>query len=1074
MTSQQVQATGRCGSRSRSAVRWVAVLLVSTPAAVLPGPLSPGPAAARSAVAQTPPPDEAWRQIGTSHFVVTYPEGLESLAHRAAERAERAYALLSGRFARAPSGPVQLLLTDHADFSNGFATPFPFNRITIYARPPMEGGSLAYFDDWLELVITHELVHTFHFEMTGLPGRAIRAVFGRLPAGWPVFPSAAAPTWMNEGLATYFESSLTGAGRAKGTWQEMVVRAAVLEGSLGPVDQVSGDSPAWPAGNRPYVYGARYMDRMARLHGEESMGEFARSVAGLWVPFRLNAAARDAFGESVSDSWNAWRDETAQHYEALAASLAETVPVTVGEVVDGPARGVRQAVVSPDGRSLAFVRSDGVDKAQLRVALADGSDSRLLTRINGPGGSLSWGPDGALFFQQLEFEGRYRLPSDLYRASPDGAVERLTRGRRLAHPDASPDGQRVVAVQEGGGTSALVVLELATGDATPLVPPAPDQHWAHPRWSPDGRHVAAVRWRRPAMMDVVVLTADGALAAEITRDRAVDTTPFWSPDGRFLLWSSDRTGIPNIFATRFPLDDDAGPDVRAAADARAGPDVRAAPTLRQVTNMLGGASHPATDPSGRWLYYSSYHADGWRVERIPYDPSAWFLPQPTAPRFLEGASTQLDAPAQPASPQQDTPAQQPASPQLDASTPRDYGAAQTLRPYYWTPLASRAEQGTDRASVRRDVIRPAFGMRTGGIDLVGRHAYSASARLSLDGKFSGGFRWAYMGFGNPDLSLSLSQTRDASARTFPVQLSDSASAEYFLLERERRADLSASFVRRRYRSSTAVVLNASVAREHVTLQDLEGAAGPALSNPPPRATYADAGATLSFSNVQRRAFSFSREDGVSAFVRGRLRREVGLEGERRGVAGRDRSYGEALGEAAVYKAIGWPGFANHVLALRVSGAAAYGPGANQFHYDVGGAEGRTEELSGLALFGGSPLLFPLRGYPENFRSGRIAWTASAEYRFPLLMVDRGLGSFPLFVDRVHGSVFFDAGNAWGPILGQRGYDNPRGATLASAGAELSAILVPFYAGGLTLRAGLGVPIRVLSRPVFHLRLGNTF
>ena len=989
------------------------------------------------AAAQTPPPNEAWRQISTSHFVVTYPEGMESLAERAAERAERAYALLSERFATAPGGRVQLLLTDHADFSNGFATPIPFNRITVYARPPIDGGSLSYFDDWLELVITHELVHTFHFEMAGTPARVIRTVMGRLPAAWPVFPSAAAPTWMSEGLATYFESGLTGAGRAKGTWQEMVMRAASLEGALGPVDQVSGDSPAWPAGHRPYVYGARYLDRMARLHGEESLGEFARSVAGLWIPFRLNAAARDAFGESVSDSWSAWRQETIGRYEALAASLAETVPATKGEVVDGPARAPRQAVVSRDGSTLAFVRSDGVDKAQVRLARPDGSNSRQLTRINGPGGALSWGPDGALVFQQLDFDRRYRLPSDLYRATPDGSVERLTRGRRLSHPDVSPDGSRVVAVQEGGGTSALAVVELATGDVTPLVAPSPDEHWAYPRWSPDGRHVAAVRWRRPAMMDVVVLAADGTLAAEVTRDRAVDTTPFWSPDGGVLLWSSDRTGIPNIFAVPFPLDD-------------------AAPAVRQVTNMLGGASHPATDPLGRWLYFSSYHADGWSVERIPYEPSAWFAPQPTSSRFTETAV----APAAP-------------SP-VEASAPRNYRAAQTLRPYHWTPLASRAEQGTDQAGVRRDVIKPAFGVRTGGSDLVGRHAYSASARLSLDGKFSGGFGYAYRGFGNPDLSLSLSQGHDASSRSLPVQLSNGDTAEYFLLERERRADLSVSFVRRRYRTSTSLSLNGSVARENLTLQALDGAAGPTLSNPPPRSTHADLGATLRFSNVQRRAFSFSREDGVSAFVRGRLRRETGVDGERRGVAGLDRSYGEVLGEASAYKAIAGPGFANHVVALRLSGAAAFGPGANQFHFDAGGAEGRTEALSGLALFGGAPLLFPLRGYPENFRSGRIAWTASAEYRFPLVMVDRGLGAFPLFFDRVHGSVFFDAGNAWGPVLGQRGYDNPRSATLASTGAELSAVLAPFYAGGLTLRTGIGVPLRVLSSPVFHIRLGNAF
>lgn len=1069
--SRAFAESSTAGSLLSLASRRLAVAVAVAALFLVVGPPGHRPFAGRFAAAQSPPPNEAWRQIVTSHFVVTYPEGLEELAERAAQRAERAHALLSERFADEPAGPVQLLLTDHADFSNGFATPLPFNQITIYARPPIDGGSLSYFDDWLELVVTHELVHTFHFDMAGAPGKAIRAVLGRYPAPWPVFPSAATPTWMSEGLATYFESSLTGAGRAKGTWQEMVMRTAALEGALGSLDQVAGNSPAWPAGSRPYVYGARYLDRMAGVHGEESLGEFARSVAGLWIPFRLNAAARDAFGESVSESWDAWRRETTGRWESFAASLEAAVPATEGDVVDGSARTPRQAVASRDGSALAFVRSDGVDKAQIRVSRPDGSNSRFLARLNGPGGALSWGPDGALFFSQLEFEGRYRVLSDLYRATPDGTVERLTRGRRLSYPDVSPDGGRVVAVQEGDGTSALAMMELATGDLTLLVPPAPDVHWAHPRWSPDGRHVAAVRWRRPAMMDVVVLEADGTLAAELARDRAVDTTPFWSPDGSWVLWSSDRTGVPNIFAARFPP----APPPVPGADPTAGP--RPPTAVRQVTNVLGGATHPAVDPRGRWLYFSSYHADGWRLERAPYDPSAWFAPGPTSPRFDEGSGGLDDPPSQPGA---DRPGAEPLSATatdarpLEASAPRDYRAGQTLRPYYWTPVASRAEQGTDRSGVRRDVIRPSFGLRTGGSDLVGRHRYSASARLSLDRRFSGGFGYAYRGLGNPDLGLTFSQSHDPSSRSIPVRLADGNTAEYFLLERERRANLSVSFTRRRYRSSTALSVNGGVAREDLTLQELGGGPGPVLSSPPPRSNHLDVGAVLSFSNAQRRAFSFSREDGISAFVRGRLRRETGIEGERRGVAGRDRSYGEVLGEASAYKAVGGPGFANHVLALRLSGGAAFGPGADQRHFDAGGAEGAREELSGLGLFGGSPLLFPLRGYPENFRSGRVAWTASVEYRFPLLMIDRGLGAFPLFFDRVHGSVFFDAGNAWGPVAGQPGYDNPRGPALASAGVEVSAIVLPFYARGLTLRAGVAVPLRVVSGPTFHVRLGNAF
>ncbi len=994
-------------------------------------------APARPAAAQAVPPDEDWRQLATEHFVVTYPEGLAELATRAAASAERAYSLLEDRFVQSPEGRVQLLLSDHADYSNGSATPFPYNRITVLVRPPMNGDGLSYFDDWLELVVTHELVHTFHLDMTGLIGRIVRAFFGRPPGTWPVFPSGSSPTWVLEGLATYFESELTGAGRVKGTWQEMVLRTAALEGSFDELDQVSGDSPVWPAGHRHYVYGARYVDHMAGAHGEESLGDFARSVAGLAVPYRMGAAARDAFGTGIGESWEDWRRATTEEYRALAARLAESAPVTVGETVDGSGRLARQAMVAPDGETLAFARADGVEAPQIRVSEPDGSASRRLTRLNGTDGSLSWSPDGALVFSQFEFTDPYRIASDLYRVTTEGWVHRLTRGRRLTSADVAPDGERAVAVQEGGGTNALVLVDLGTGEVTPLTDPDPGVHWAYPRWSPDGGRIAAVRWTRPAMMDIVVLDSDGTVTSEVTRDRAVDTTPFWTPDGGTLLWSSDRTGIPNIFAATFPAS--------------------GKPPILQVTNVLGGAAHPSVDPRGRWIHFSSYHRDGWHVERIPFEPWEWFAPQPTHERFAETPPAPAETPA-------------------IADAERNYRALPTLRPYFWRPLFKAGESGiSTRDSMRYATIEPFVGLSTEGEDLVGRHRFSLNAHVSLDGKrFAGDFGYGYYGLGNPVLGFSAGQSHDASSST--ISLTD-----FFLIERERWATLSASFRRNRYRNATAFSLSGSVVRENLSLQDLQGDPGPSERLPDHfrESTSTQLRATVSASTAQQRAFSVSREDGVSGWVSARTRRMAGLD-SLRDELGHDRSFNELTGEVAGYKGFRAAGFANHVLAFRFSAGKGYGPGAHQGHFDIGGAEGTPEALTGYGLFGGSARLFPLRGYPENARFGQVAWTASAEYRFPVMLIDRGLGPLPLFFDRFHGSVFFDAGNAWGPEQEQEGYHNPKQDMLMSVGAEVSLIVAPVYQSGLTLRFGAGFPLvedpgaGVGSEPVYYVRLGNAF
>ena len=77
--------------------------------------------------------------------------------------------------------------------------------------PAADHLALAYFDDWLELLITHELAHVFHLDYGGTMGRIFRPLFGRAqtPLG---FPGVLVPGWVIEGLATWYESALTERG----------------------------------------------------------------------------------------------------------------------------------------------------------------------------------------------------------------------------------------------------------------------------------------------------------------------------------------------------------------------------------------------------------------------------------------------------------------------------------------------------------------------------------------------------------------------------------------------------------------------------------------------------------------------------------------------------------------------------------------------------------------------------------------------------------------------------------------------------------------------------------------------
>ena len=984
-----------------------------------------------SAAAAQVPPDEDWRSLETEHFRVTFPAELEMLSRRAGERAERAYERLSERFLEPRGGRIELLVTDHADQSNGFANALPYKRITVFVRPPMEGFNSTHFDEWLETVVTHELVHVFHLDHTGPLGSVVRTVLGRTSADWPAFPSYDVPAWIGEGAATYYESALTESGRVNGSYHDMVLRTAILAGRFESPDQVSGLSPNWPAGSRVYVYGASFLDYMLGAYGEERMGEFVDAIASQIVPWRVDSGAKDAFGVGFAEVWSSWQEELEVRYRAQVDSLAARATLTQAEPIARDGRRALFPEVSPDGTRVAYLRSDGRSDIQLRVARLDGTDSRKLTRVNSVA-DWTWLPNGDILVAEEEFTDPYRIRSDLVRVDMAGNEHWVTRGARLAHPTASPDGRYAVAVQDGEGTNRLVRVDLSTGAVEPVIGFEATTHWAFPSWSPDGRWIAASRWTPGAFYDLVLLDPEGEVVHRVTRDRATDQAATWTPDSRRLLWSSDRSGIPNLYSA----------DVDPVSGAP-GP-------LRQVTNMVGGSAYPDVDPAGAWIYFSSYHAHGWDVERIRFDPDSWFAPFPMKAGFARGGERASELFERQVSGEM-----------------RPYRALQTLAPRSWDPIY--------RSSVRREdteVLRPGFGARIEGQDLVGRHSYAAEGVFRRDSRTDIDLSYAYSGRGNPFLGLAFGQDHNVTG-PFDYEAEPGDTLPVFIADRERALRGALTLVRQRMRTRTSVSFSAAHIWERLDILDENlGASAFTLARPDHR--QGEVAATLSFSNARSFAFSTTAEAGIGGFLRLRARHELSMPTSLRGVYGRDRGVREVSGQIRGYRAFAGPGFSRHVIAWRASAGGAVGPGANGYHFDVGGAQGQTEDLNGLELFGGTPLLFPVRGYFTGQRSGRYAWTASAEYRFPILNVHRGWRFFPLHVDRVSGALFVDGGNAWGdsnPVIEEV---EPRRPTLGAVGAELQVSVLALFNTRWFLRFGGALTLNDEEEDPLYLRLGTAF
>lgn len=479
-------------------------------------------------------PNELWRTLRTPHFQVHFPASLESVARRAAGSAERAYERLSPLLAPA-RGVIDLAVTDHVDYSNGFAYVSPSPRMVIFARPPVDDRTLRFRDDWLDLVVQHELVHLFQLDRTRGWWRTAQRVFGRQPM---LFPNVWAPSWLLEGLAVHYESRLGDGGRVEGMAHEPYVNGRAADGALPRFGAFSLASLDFPGGSGAYVYGSMLVQAMEARGGAGSVERFVDASSGRALPWAFEGDAQRSFGTTFAAQWRLFADSVTARVRA-ATAVPQGANLTSAQWY---ARFPRRAA---DGRVL-FVASNGRDVTGLYELPASGAAPRRIARRNTMEPNVAL-PDGRVIFAQSEWADPYRLWSDLWVREANGMEHALTQGARLFAPDARARDGAVVAAQNVAGATRLVRVD-ARGVPTPITSASLDTTWSAPRWSHDGTRIAATRWVHGGVMSIVVLDSLGGAPRVLATARATIDEPSWTLDDAAVLFSVNGTGAAVVWS----------------------------------------------------------------------------------------------------------------------------------------------------------------------------------------------------------------------------------------------------------------------------------------------------------------------------------------------------------------------------------------------------------------------------------------------------------------------------------------------------------------------------------------------
>ncbi len=222
-----------------------------------------------------------------------------------------------------------------------------------------------------------------------------------------------------------------------------------------------------------------------------------------------------------------------------------------------------QGSVSHDGKFVTYV--DWLDEGNLAIRnVSTGEYRRLTTTAIGasgvdgmsyannsrisPDGTLvvyGWshpGPDGeAAELRLLPLNGNPEEPRTIWSPADGGWAD---------IEDWFPGGDRVAAVvANGDNTQQIVTVSVADGEVRQIR----TIDWADSpvvRVSPDGRYLAYSRTpsREITEKDIFLLAVDGQSESALVRHAASDEIVSWSPGGGHLLFNSDRSGQPGLWA----------------------------------------------------------------------------------------------------------------------------------------------------------------------------------------------------------------------------------------------------------------------------------------------------------------------------------------------------------------------------------------------------------------------------------------------------------------------------------------------------------------------------------------------
>ncbi|MCX6137074.1 MAG: biopolymer transporter Tol, partial [Ignavibacteriales bacterium] len=421
------------------------------------------------------------------------------------------------------------------------------------------------------------------------------------------------PSWFAEGTAQYNRPEI--GYDSWDTHRDMILRMYALENKMLTWSEMGVFGKTSLGNESSYNAGFALVKYISETYGKDVVVRIAKSLSSPDV-VTIDQAIDRAIGKSGRALYDEWHTTVTAGYRARTDSVRNNL--VEGDVIGGTGFGNFYPAFSPDGKKIAYTSNKEGDYFGLSSIFIYDRESKKETEIKElVRSSLSWSPDGKkIYYAKISRSNPHWSGwSDIYEydiASSD--EKRLTYAARAHNPSLSGDGRKLVFAVGEDGTMNVAVADADGSHIRTLTNYRNGEQVFTPKWSPDGSSIVFGLARREAQ-DVVRISCETGEVETLVGGDDDARNPIFSRDGKKIIFSSDRSGIFNLYSIDLSTK-----------------------RIEQITNVLGGAFMPSVNTNGD-IAFSSYTASGFKLAALHPGPAVDFSSSaylPAIPRDTAG------------------------------------------------------------------------------------------------------------------------------------------------------------------------------------------------------------------------------------------------------------------------------------------------------------------------------------------------------------------------------------------------------------------------------------------------------